>query len=387
MHVVTCPHCGRRSRTPRAVHEEKIECGCGQVFVATSVEAGAPAAPAPTGPAAPAPAALRPVSHKSFNLHARSKSPLPIIVVVGGLMALFMVAIVAWYFHAYPYREFRDEETGKMIFGDRMTQSEFDRRVEEYQQKQTAGRRPVARPGARRDSGDYMTDSELRRAVTGGAQSDPTGIGNPSRFLHGRFPDLTVIMDPKSPDAGDVGVGGHLLGYLRNGRSVPLRSATVNVYVLDTDNVWRGPLVAQCDYVPAGYTIRFAVEFKSLAKDQIQDARGEVTAVTPAGPDKVCREVDGSAFSRKATDQRIILTGRAANTTQQLITDVMILCDFYNSDGVRVGSATAAMKDVKQLSPKQSEYFTIEFDWTTTDEAAHERIPEFRMRLWARKPK
>jgi len=377
MHAVRCPQCKCLLSMDRPLLNAELRCdNCGAAFVASTkwVER------APTG------AAAQPGEVHMYHSPRRRPAPRwPIFVVAFGGPGIILTIIGIWYFANYKRVEVKTPG-GEVEYSTRMTAEDARQFQEDVTRKSRerlqAARSPEAwqsRPatGAPKKAPDLMPGGEDWRRL-GSAPQPGARLAIPAKS----DPKINVFL---SHHPLETGLGGHVSGRARNGYDAPLRSVDVTVVAIGADDRPLAVLgTATCNYVPPGQAVPFCVEYRSILPQQIARLEGFASA-TRAADSEVYWRIDPLNCQTEIRGSTYILRGKTRNLSGQAVTDARIYCDFFDADGLWVGSAFGSLDDKKtRIGEKRHAFFTVEFD-AAKNETLPQVIERSALRLIARK--
>jgi len=358
MHAVRCPQCKCLLSMDRPLVKARLECrNCGAVFIASTQ--WLEGAPSGVG-------AGRDEMHMYHSPGRKPAPHWPIFVVAFGTAAIVLIVVGIWYFANYTRVEVKTPD-GQVEYSARMTRDEARRLREELKRRSSRARKvatlPPEVPQARNAASapgkapDLMPGGEEWRRMGGGASAARrVGLAVPAKS----DPKIKIILSGRLRRPGP---GGCVTGLARNKYDVPLRRIDITVVAFDSDDRPLAVLPATtCHYVPAGQAIAFCVEYTSIPSQQVARLEGFASA-TKAADREVYWRIDPLNCQTEIRGSTYILKGRTRNLSGKAVRDARVYCDFFDADGLIVGSAVGSLDDGKtRIGAGEHAFFTVEFD-------------------------
>lgn len=402
MYVVTCPHCRRRLRMSREVHQAKMKCRyCGNVFEGSTEPMAAPSPAPPRPDQAPpgrkadggtAPRARKPTSSSSSGskppapaealappppVAAGGKAPDPAaaaaaaiasepaapkpdsarparphgpvkkswstgaIVAAGAGLAVTVGLVIGLIVYI---QQRHDDPPGAIVLtkGNEFGQADAQLRDQQAEQQRKAA-------AARQASGEApFGPGGLRVAA------DPSSPQGPAVRINS-FEQL-----PDDPTQMPTWVG----TYVNDNRST-LARAWIEVIIENAQGQTRVLKSPALEYIPPGWDGRFSVMADFRLSEDMRILR-QIGRAERAKPDVVAIDLGPQPYERVSEDE-LKITALAKNTTTQTLRDPIVVCDFFSSGGLYLGTARGQWRQkTDALRPGQSESFELFF---TPDEA------------------
>jgi hypothetical protein len=290
---------------------------------------------------------------------------------MGGL-AVFLVAFVvlmAKYANTVHFEE-RDSY-GRLIDSGRISQEEAQRRRQKAKEEPAVIVKQEPSPAATAEPGP-TNPANPRVSLAGLTPASQPAEGQAAPSLPEvpalpEDPKVRAVSFEKYPFPGSTDAG-FITGLVASKYDLPLQELRLTVQVVDPAGRVVATLPAYlCQYVPAGGTARYSVEFSGVPEDAIGRVRISARAV-PMGKGEVSYDAEANP-ALDYQEKAVVVTGTARNGGLKAIGGAFVHCEFYTREWKFVQAARGELGEEAggRLGPGRSARFKAELPLVEPD--------------------